>query len=199
MEYIGEVFSRAEYVGKELSGAIFEDCLFENCKIQDLTLQSCRFTGCRFSGCRISELHPKGVEAMDNRFEDCSLLGIDWAELVDAKKREMGFLPFEAILNSALRHCVFFGMDLKKQDFSGCDFTGSYFEDCCLLEANFQNALLKGTVFSHNDMRKADFRGAAEYLFSLENNRAAKARFSLPEAVNLLLAMGIVIGDEETT
>ncbi len=196
MEYIGEVFSRKEYIGKELSGAIFEDCLFENCKMQGLVLKSCRFTGCRFSGCRISELHPKGIEAMDNRFEDCSLLGIDWAELLDAKKREMGFLPFDAIRSSNVLHCVFFGLDLKRQDFSGCDFTGSYFEDCCLLETDFRNTVLKETGFSHNDMRSADFRGAEGYLFSLENNRAAKARFSLPEAVNLLSAMGILIGDE---
>ncbi len=194
-EYVGEAFSEIEVFEKEFRGAILEDCTFENCRLQELSFTGCRFVGCSFRRCVLTGLKFREIQAFGNRFEECSLAGLNWAELLDVRKREMGFLPFDALLRCEARHCVFYGLDLRKQDFSQCDFSGSYFEECNLSEASFRQARLRGTSFSHNDLRSADFRGAEEYLFSLENNRAQKARFSLPEVMNLLVALGIIIED----
>ena len=102
-------------------------------------------------------------------------------------------MPFDSLKDCSLRHCVFFGLDLKGFDFSGADLSGSFFDDCGLKEASFAGCQLQGTTFSQNDMTGADFRGAVDYFFSLEGNRVKDARFSLPEAVNLLSALGIKI------
>lgn len=192
-EYVGEIFSEIELSNREFQGVIFEDCRFENCKLQELSFIGCRFIGCFFQHCLLAGLKFREIQAFGNRFEECSLAGINWAELLDTRKREMGFLPFDVLLRCEARHCVFYGLDLRKQDFSQCDFSGSYFEECNLSETSFRQARLRGTSFSHNNLRSADFRGAEEYLFSLENNQVQKARFSLPEAVNLLAALGIIL------
>ena len=84
---------------------------------------------------------------------------------------------------------------MKEFDFSGADLTGSYFDGCHLQKASFAGCKLQGTSFLQNNLTGADFRGATEYLFSLEGNQVKGAHFSLPEAVNLLSALGIVIED----
>jgi uncharacterized protein YjbI with pentapeptide repeats len=126
-------------------------------------------------------------------FADCALSGVDWSALLDERKRGMGFLPFDSLNGCSLRHCVFFGLDLKSFNFSRTDLSGSVFDGCRLEGASFQECRLGGTSFAQNDLSGADFRGAEEYFFSLESNRVKGARFSLPEAVNLLSALGVVI------
>ena len=126
-------------------------------------------------------------------FADCALSGVDWSALLDERKRGMGFLPFDSLRGCSLRHCVFFGLDLKGFQFAGADLSGSFFDGCKLEEASFAGCRLQGTSFAQNDLRGADFRGATEYFFSLEGNRVKNAKFSLPEAVNLLAALGVVI------
>ena len=106
----------------------------------------------------------------------------------------MGFLPFDSLTGCSLRHCVFFGLDLKEFDFSSADLSGSFFDDCQLEKANFSGCQLADVSFPQNNLMGADFRGATNYLFSLEGNRVKGARFSLPEAVNLLSALGVIDG-----
>ena len=156
---------------------------------------NCLFTGCRFVSCRIAAPKLRGVQMLSCEFENCDLSGIDWSALMDRRKLDMGFLPFDSLRGCGLRHCVFFGLDLKEMDFSGADLTESVFDGCNLESAKFCGCRLQGTTFSQNNLVKADFRGAEDYYFSLEGNRVTGARFSLPEAVNLLTALGIVIDE----
>ena len=90
---------------------------------------------------------------------------------------------------------MFFGLDLKGFDFSKADLSGAVFDGCNLKGASFSQCRLQGASFAQNDLSDGDFRGATEYFFSLEGNRVKNARFSLPEAVNLLAALGIVVED----
>ena len=191
-EYCGGVFSKVEQT-EELSGWYFEDCLFTDCRLTEQTIRNCQFSGCQFQRCRITAPVFKGTQLLSCGFDHCDLSGVDWSALVDERKREMGFLPFDALTGCSLRHCVFFGLDLKGFDFSGADLSGSFFDGCNLEEASFRGCRLGGVSFAQNNMSGADFRDAADYLFSLEGNRVKGARFSLPEAVNLLSALGIVL------
>ena len=72
-------------------------------------------------------------------------------------------------------------------------FPAAFFEDCRLSGADFSDCLLRGAAFSHNDLSSADFRGAAEYSFSIEGNQVKGAKFSMPEAVSLLYGLGLEI------
>lgn len=194
-EYIGEEFQELILEDQSVEKCVFEDYIFENCKFQELLLKGCLFSGCVFIKCRFSGLHIKNTEALGNTFRACSLTGVNWSDLLEEKKREMGFLPFDLLERCTVRHSVFYRLNLRKFDFTGCDLAGSYFDECDLSESSFRETLLKGSSFSQNNLSAADFRGAADYCFSLTNNRAQKAKFSLPEAVNLLAALGIVIED----
>lgn len=192
-ERVGETFSGLRLEGAEVSGTLFEDCLFTDCRVQGLALRGCRFTGCHFEGCRVGGLQLDNVQAMGNSFEDCALLGLDWSALVDPRKQDLGFLPFDSLARCTLHHCVFFHLDLRKFSFAGCDLAGSFFEDCKLSGADFSDCLLRDAAFSHNDLSGADFRSATEYSFSIEGNQMKDARFSMPEAINLLYGLGLRI------
>ena len=170
-EYCGEVFSKLELAGEELSGLLLEDCLFQSCRFTELSLVNCRFSGCRFVDCKVAAPKLRGCQMFSCDFENCALSGVDWSALLDERKREMGFLPFDSLSGCSLRHCVFFGLDLKSFNFSRTDLSGSVFDGCHLEGASFQECRLGGTSFAQNDLSGADFRGAEEYFFSLESNR----------------------------
>jgi fluoroquinolone resistance protein len=194
-EYCGETFSKLDRAGEGLSSLLFEDCLFTGCRLEGALVENCQFSGCRFEGCKITAPKFRATQMLSCDFADCALSGVDWSALLDERKRGMGFLPFDSLRGCSLRHCVFFGLDLKGFQFAGADLSGSFFDGCKLEEASFAGCRLQGTSFAQNDLRGADFRGATEYFFSLEGNRVKNAKFSLPEAVNLLAALGVVIED----
>lgn len=193
VDYTGERFSNLRLEGGAVSGGVFEDCIFEDCRFQDVALANCRFSGCEFIGCRAQGVRFDNVQALGNGFAGCVLLGVDWASLLDPRKQDLGFLPFDSFQACTLHHCVFFQLDLRKFSFAGCDLSGSYLDGCRLAEADFSGCLLRGTAFSHNDLAKADFRRAREYSFSLLSNQAKGARFTLPEAMGLLYGLEIQI------
>ncbi len=192
-EYAGEEFSGLRLEEGGFHGILFEDCLFADCRFQGLSLHACQFTGCHFARCRLGGLQFDNVQAMGNSFEDCAVLGLDWSALLDPRKQDLGFLPFDSFARCTLHHCVFFHLDLRKFSFAGCDLSGSFFEGCKLNGAAFPGCLLRGTAFSHNDLSDADFREASEYGFSIEGNQVKGAKFSMPEAVNLLYGLGLEI------
>ena len=194
-EYCEEAFSKLQKSGEELSGLLFEDCFFSKCRFTELVVKNCQFSGCRFENCKISAPKFRGSQMLSCDFSHCDLSGVDWSALLDERKRKMGFLPFDSLTECSLRHCVFFGLDLKEFDFSSADLSDSFFDDCQLEKANFSGCQLAGVSFSQNNLMGADFRGATNYLFSLEGNRGKGARFSLPEAVNLLSALGVIVED----
>ena len=67
-EYCGEVFSKLELAGEELSGLLLEDCLFQSCRFTELSLVNCRFSGCRFVDFSIP-----GLDAANGGMDWCSL------------------------------------------------------------------------------------------------------------------------------
>ena len=193
MEYVGEEFTGLRLEGGEVNGILFEDCLFTDCRLEGVALRGCRFTGCHFRGCRLGGLKADNVQAMGNSFEGCVVLGLDWSALLDPRKQDLGFLPFDSFARCTLHHCVFFHLDMRKFSFAGCDLAGSFFEGCRLSGADFSGCPLRGASFSHCDLTGADFRRAQEYSFSTEGNQVKGAKFSMPEAVGRLYGLGLQI------
>ena len=62
-----------------------------------------------------------------------------------------------------------------------------------LIKADFTGSGLRGTVFNQADLREADFRGAVDYVIDVRSSKLSKAKFSSPEALNLLYSLGIII------
>ena len=162
-EYCGETFTKIQRDGEEISGLLFEDCLFEQCRFTELTVKNCQFSGCRFEGCKIAAPKLKGSQMLSCDFHQCDLSGIDWSSLLDERKREMGFLPFDGFTECSIRHCLFFGMDLKEFLFSGTDLTGSCFDSCQLEKADF---MLSFTIVSSN----SNIKGGMGYERSIKKH-----------------------------
>lgn len=190
MGYEYEEFENIQMEGELLEDQVFEDCTFYKCRISETKIRHCSFRGCTFKGCTILNNTYEFTDAIDCRFFECSLVGISWN---DVERENNIILPFSQFESCTLKHNLFVGFHMKKFDFSECYLLDSAFEQCDLKESSFQRAGLKGTSFMRNDLTGADFRGAADYTISLENNKMKKSRFSFPDAIRLLASTGIIV------
>ena len=84
-------------------------------------------------------------------------------------------------------------MSLRRFDFSSCALLRSTFGECDLFESRFFGCRLEGTEFFKCDLRRADFREATGYEVDVLTSRMKGARFSFPEAVNLLHSLEVTV------
>ena len=168
----------------------FKECEFIHCNIYDVKLAHCSFKSCSFKNCTVMKTGFKYTIGGNNQFEDCVLMGINWAEF---SKENKVFLPFTLLKRCTLKYNVFYGFKMKNFDLSDGDFSYSFFEECDLSGCKFNRVNLEKTMFTNNNLEGADFRDALNYGISIEANRLRGARFSFPDALNLLTAMGILI------
>jgi fluoroquinolone resistance protein len=168
----------------------FVECEFHHCDFSELKVINTTFTNCIFSDCTILNMNFTNCSATGNHFFRCVIIGMVWGNLL---KTDSIFLPFDKIEKCVFRYHSFYKLDLRKKDFSECDLSGCMFENCNLSDASFVGTNLKETIFDDNNLIGADFRNAKDYLFDVRNNQVKGAKFSMPEAVNLLLTMNIIL------
>ena len=95
--------------------------------------------------------------------------------------------PIHTLKECSLKYNTFTEMNFNRFDFSdGNEIVGSMFAKCEMQLANFKGVELHETEFYQCDLRKADFRDATGYKVDILGSRLKDAKFSLPEAVNLL-------------
>lgn len=115
---------------------------------------------------------------------------VNWAEYFGSKSYS---LPFAHFGSSKLKYNVFAEIKLSKFDFTGCSILESTFSGCDLSGANFNGCALDNTEFYHCDATGADFRDTSGYRIDIMSNKLKNARFSYPDAINLLSGLGIKI------
>ena len=71
------------------------------------------------------------------------------------------------------------------------EIVGSMFAKCEMQMVNFMGTELHETEFYQCDLRKADFRDATGDKVDILGSRLKDAKFSLPEAMNLLADLKI--------
>ena len=168
---------------EDLSGKILIECRFERCGLREGVLTATRMIDCVFEQCDLSMIQIGAAVFKDCQFENCRLLGIDWGaaeELVGLRFR-----------NSTLNHNLFSGASPKDLIIAECTVREAIFEQSDLKKSDFRQSDFSGTTFVDCDLRGADFREAKGVFLDPLRNRMNKARFSLPEAVDLLRAMEI--------
>ena len=127
------------------------------------------------------------VQSLD--FEDCRLNEIEWAPLMSNGAFPD---PIHTLKECSLKYNTFTEMNFNRFDFSdGNEIVGSMFAKCEMQLANFKGVELHETEFYQCDLRKADFRDATGYKVDILGSRLKDAKFSLPEAVNLLADLKI--------
>lgn len=169
-----------------IDGAIFEECAFARSSLESCSIVDCVFVSCTFADCNLSLTKLTNCRFNDVVFRRSKLTGVSWTK--SASSAVGNTVHFE---ECALNYAVFTGYRLR----------GWAFRRCSLVEADFSEADLDGTVFLGSDLDRAQFHhtnlsgahleGAYNYSINVETNRITGAYFSLPEAASLLTHLGI--------
>lgn len=168
----------------------FVDCDFRDCNFEDCKIIGCNFVNCRFYNCTVISLRAEYSAIKNTVFEKCNLIGVHWNDLLPGGRYAF---PIQKLKDSFLKYNTFIKMNFTKFDFSGNGIQESAFEECRLSESDFRNCRLEGTQIVGCDIRKADFRESRGYLIDVKSNQMKGARFSFPEAMNLLTSLEIIV------
>ena len=179
----GERFERLTFTEETFYDCDFSDCVFADCTFDSCKLDHSVFTECQFLRCTITNLKTTMSRAKFTDFEDCTLTNIDWMSL----QGDGAFAdPIESLKGCTLKYNTFTEMNLTKFKFGGNVILRSMFAKCNLVSADFEKCDLLDTEFYQCDLRKASFRDASGYKVDIFGSKLKDAKFSLPEAVNLL-------------
>ncbi|MNK08059.1 Pentapeptide repeats (8 copies) [compost metagenome] len=161
----------------ELSGFDFTEL-----NLTDANLKSTIFIDCKFTNCNLSNVSLQNVVLRTVFFEGCNLMGINWA---DARKG--GEFNFSGC---KLDYGCFQSMDLRGITFTDCSVREADFSGANLSKSSFSGSHLSGTSFVNVNIEKADFRGAKNYFIDPKFAKLKEAKFSFPEALVLIQALG---------
>ena len=189
-EVIGQQVREQIYQDCRLADVAYAECVFEQCQFVDAVLDNLRLVDCVFTNCTVRNVEFRGCAVANVVFRDCDVVGLDWSEV---RKYGVGRPLLAEMRGCTLKYNTFVRVKLPRADFSASRIFDCFFQECELREAVFAEADLRNTVFQGCDLRKADFREARSYAINIEDNRIAKAKFSLPEVVGLLGSLDIVI------
>jgi uncharacterized protein YjbI with pentapeptide repeats len=186
-DFYKKKFSNISLSGKALKGKEFENCIFDKCKFIDVSFNKCRFIECVFKNCLLSAIKPYGSTFNEIKFVDCKVIGVDWT-----KASRVLFLSFLRcnISYSNFSYLAFSKFKAKKCVAKEVSFIGSGLSGAVLTKTDFGKSR-----FNNTDLTGADFRKAYNYFIDIRFNKLKGARFSLPEASNLLKSLDLIIED----
>ena len=184
-EYSETTFERLCLPNADLSRSEFNDCVFRGCRFPDVDLSKARFEHCVFETTDLSNAKVTETRFVDCTFRGTKLLGINWTlaqQPIFMKAVECNF-----------EESNFQGVNLCKLILTGCNFRNADFEQAKLKQAQFTGSSFQGARFNKTDLSQADLRDATDYAIDPRNNLLKRARFSTPEALSLLSALGIIL------
>jgi len=185
--HTGKKFENISYEDKYLNGRIFKNCTFYKSSLKGCVFEDSSFDDCVFDDCDLSLLKLKSTSFSRVTLKNCKAIGIIWADALN---------PFSiAFQQSRISFSSFYGKNLKKAQFIQCIADEVDFSECNLSQADFSGTELTRATFSNTDLTKANFTGATNYFIDARTNKLQKAKFSLPEALSFLYAMGIELDE----
>jgi fluoroquinolone resistance protein len=182
-----KTFVSVNFSKQSLYGYFFIDCTFKNCSFMETDCKTVLFSSCVFDRCDIGLAQLDGARFLNICFSDTKLIGLDFS------KCNHKLLFSIAMQRCLLQCCNFSGINMKKTSFKGSKVHESSFTDTFLLEADFSECDLLKTIFHNANLNKANFCEAKNYMIDPLANKLKNAKFSFPEAINLLKGLGIEI------
>ncbi len=158
---------------------------FQEINLTEQDLKNAVFIECKFTSCNLSNHSLMNVVLRDVLFENCNLMGINWTEVRNV--RNGGSFGFKSC---KLDYACFQSMDLRGVDFGASTIREADFSSANLSKANLSGGNYAGTSFANVNIEKADFRGAKNYFIDPAFAKLKQAKFSYPEALVLIQAMG---------
>lgn len=184
-EYIDVIFNETELL-KDMNDKVFDRCEFNHCDLSELSYSYSDFEDCTFTSCNLSMANVANSRFKNIKFIECKLFGVNFLD-VDKFLLKLHFS--KCIINS----CIFSGLPLNQCSFLECNIDNSDFINTQLKNVSFNKSKFSDVTFHESNLTGADFREAIGYSINLNNNNISKAKFSNPEALNLLKSLNIVI------
>lgn len=172
--------------GPRLAGAVLVGCTFRDCALSEASFTGSHLSECRFERCDLSLVDFTDAVFQGVTFDACRLTGNHFDTL------KLGALGIMATFAGCdLGYCSFRKMDLSVCAFTDCTTADAEFVQCDLSGVSFAGTDLSRCTFHANDMGGADLREARNYVISAHGNRIKGMRVALPEAVGLLVELGV--------
>jgi|SRR3989338_8309620 len=184
-EYTQKTITDLQYENETIENKKFDECVFKKCHFISCEIKNCIFIDCIFEDCVLSADLPTNSRFIDVSFKNSKIIGIDWT-----KAKELRNLIFK---KSSVDYCNFRFLEIK-----GIKIEESTAVEADFTEAKMQSSTLTGTdfekaIFFKTDLTKSDFRNSKNYNIDPLTNKLKEARFSYPEAINLLIHLDIKV------
>ena len=176
-------FSEIDYNDVMLGEKKFENCKFNNCNFSETKFLACKFIECDFYNCNLSSAQLDNSTFVEISFIESKLIGINWTKLKWPHIKLSS--PFQFI-KSNISHSSFFELDLSELVIEECKAHDVDFREADLTGASFVLSDLEKSLFMHTNLYSADFTNATNYLIDPTENNIRKAKFSVPDVLNLL-------------
>ncbi|MBJ7449751.1 MAG: pentapeptide repeat-containing protein [Parachlamydiales bacterium] len=187
MQFVeNQVLTKEDWSKRILKDFEFVDCQFVNCDFTNADFTMATFSNCTMDQCNLSYVKWTTARVMTLTIKSCKCVNNAFYEAIPKF--------FHLIVEDTLMMtCNFTGMSLIKSKFINCKLMDCFFQEADCKGVTFQGCDLKGSLFFHTNLEKANFKSACNYSISVADNNVKGAQFSYPEAMDLLNGLGIVI------
>jgi len=187
-EYADQSFKKVSYPNQRVVRCTFDTCKFVRCDFHETRFENCKFRDCTFEDCDLRLVRVTGSAFHSTVFKQSKVIGVNWAE---GSWSKAGLLKSIGFNECDISYSTFIGLELKKMALTKCTAKEADFAEADLTQADCTYTDFVGTRFLHTNLTEADFTNARNYALDVHLNTIKRAKFSLPEAVNLLRCMDI--------
>jgi fluoroquinolone resistance protein len=184
--YEGEEFANIEAPETHIKKKKFENCEFIECNFSNCDFFGSQFIECRWIECNLSNISVAETSFQKATFNECKLIGVDFQYC-------MNFLRSFAFHDCNLNFSSFYKLKINKTIFNDCFMHEVDFAEADLSGAVFKGSDLMNAVFDQTILRSGDFRGSFNYQIDPSKNVVRKATFSKDGIAGLLGAFDIII------
>jgi len=179
------LFENITYQEKQVLDREFNNCTFRKCNLYGANFEDSVFFNCVFEQCDLSLLKVKHCSFINVQIINSKAMGVLWYDTTN---------PFSVkFVDSCIDYCSFYGKIAKKLQVINCQARDVDFTKSTLNESNFEGTDLLNATFYESDITQTNFVNARNYFINMYVNTVKQARFSLPEAINLLNNFDIIV------
>jgi fluoroquinolone resistance protein len=172
-------FDKQDFTQNPLPAGDYDNCRFHNCRFSNTDLSHFTFSDCSFTDCDLSMVKTNDTAFRNTTFKGCKMLGVQFGNCNE-------FLFTVSFVDCNLRHASFFRLRSKKTQFIKCTLIEVDFSEADISGSVFDGSELGGAIFQNTILEKADFRQATYYSINPATNKIKKARFSSSGLAGLL-------------
>lgn len=189
-EYIQTNINEVCFSSKEIIDTKFYDCVFKKCDFNETSFTACRFSECTFEDCNLSLIKVKNCTVSSTKFINSKLVGVNWTKVKWPSIKLSCPLEF---INCVINYSTFIGLNLNGLVLKKCLAKNVDFRDANLRGGDFTYTDFVDSLFINTNLTEVDFSYAKNYMIDIINNKIKNAKFTLPEAMNLLYGLDINI------